>query len=318
MPAWICVTCGVQYPDTDRLPGGCPICEDERQYVGWHGQQWTTMAEIARGHRVVSRNEEATWSASASSRPLRSASGRCWCALRTATCCGTVSAARRAGPWADRRPRRNRRDLPVPPRISTRPTSSSPTPSTPASSSRAPTSTGSSDGPRWIELFDDDIEPVPGSPWPASADTSTAPPCCTGPLAPTSVARCSPETPSPLCKTAIGSVSCGAFPTSFPSIRPPSSRSPAESRRFAFDRVYGGWWGRVVVEDGAAPSAAPPTATSRASMANDHHRKPPDTDSHRRGRPWLDGSVSCKLCSRWGKRFRASAKPNRCLTLSRS
>jgi glyoxylase-like metal-dependent hydrolase (beta-lactamase superfamily II) len=59
MPAWICVTCGVQYPDTDRLPGGCPICEDERQYVGWHGQQWTTMAEIARGHRVVSRNEEA-------------------------------------------------------------------------------------------------------------------------------------------------------------------------------------------------------------------------------------------------------------------
>jgi len=22
--------------------------------------------------------------------------------------------------------------------------------------------------------------------------------------------------------------------------------------RFAFDRVYGGWWGRVVVEDGPA------------------------------------------------------------------
>ena len=22
----------------------CPICLDERQYVGWGGQQWTTMA----------------------------------------------------------------------------------------------------------------------------------------------------------------------------------------------------------------------------------------------------------------------------------
>src|SRR6478736_253256 len=59
MPAWICVTCGVQYPDTDRHPDGCPICADERQYVGWNGQQWTTMAEIARDHTVVMRNEEA-------------------------------------------------------------------------------------------------------------------------------------------------------------------------------------------------------------------------------------------------------------------
>ena len=59
MPAWICVTCGVQYPDTDRHPDGCPICADERQYVGWNGQQWTTMAEIARDHAVVMRNEEA-------------------------------------------------------------------------------------------------------------------------------------------------------------------------------------------------------------------------------------------------------------------
>jgi hypothetical protein len=45
----ICRTCGVQYgaerPD-------CPICVDERQYVGWEGQQWTTLAELrAAGHR---------------------------------------------------------------------------------------------------------------------------------------------------------------------------------------------------------------------------------------------------------------------------
>ena len=45
----ICKTCGVQYggPRAD-----CPICLDERQYVGWDGQQWTTLAELrAAGHR---------------------------------------------------------------------------------------------------------------------------------------------------------------------------------------------------------------------------------------------------------------------------
>jgi glyoxylase-like metal-dependent hydrolase (beta-lactamase superfamily II) len=30
----------------------CPICLDERQYVGWEGQQWTTLAELhTAGHR---------------------------------------------------------------------------------------------------------------------------------------------------------------------------------------------------------------------------------------------------------------------------
>jgi hypothetical protein len=45
----ICATCGVQYgaPRAD-----CPICLDERQYVGWDGQRWTTLAELtAAGHR---------------------------------------------------------------------------------------------------------------------------------------------------------------------------------------------------------------------------------------------------------------------------
>ena len=48
MTAWICRTCGVQYPDTDQPPGNCAICDDERQYVGWGGQQWTTMADIGK------------------------------------------------------------------------------------------------------------------------------------------------------------------------------------------------------------------------------------------------------------------------------
>ena len=42
MPAWICVTCAVQQADTEVPPERCPICEDERQYVGWEGQRWTT------------------------------------------------------------------------------------------------------------------------------------------------------------------------------------------------------------------------------------------------------------------------------------
>ena len=41
-----------------------------------------------------------------------------------------------------------------------------------------------------IELFDDDAEPVPGSPWPGSAVTSTARPSCTGPPGPAAAAPC--------------------------------------------------------------------------------------------------------------------------------
>jgi hypothetical protein len=46
----ICLTCGVQYgaPRDD-----CPICLDERQYVGWDGQEWTNLADLAAaGHRA--------------------------------------------------------------------------------------------------------------------------------------------------------------------------------------------------------------------------------------------------------------------------
>lgn len=45
--AFICRTCGVQYAPSASPPQRCPICEDERQYVGWNGQQWTTLAELA-------------------------------------------------------------------------------------------------------------------------------------------------------------------------------------------------------------------------------------------------------------------------------
>src|SRR5215467_350922 len=46
MPAFICRTCGVHYAPTDAPPAECQICLDERQYVGWNGQQWTTLDEL--------------------------------------------------------------------------------------------------------------------------------------------------------------------------------------------------------------------------------------------------------------------------------
>jgi hypothetical protein len=51
MDAPICETCGTQYPPSAAPPPRCPICEDERQYVGHGGQRWTTMDALAARHR---------------------------------------------------------------------------------------------------------------------------------------------------------------------------------------------------------------------------------------------------------------------------
>lgn len=59
----ICVTCGVQYPldaaaSPDPAADHCFICEDERQYVGYGGQQWTSLGELRlQGHTVEIREE---------------------------------------------------------------------------------------------------------------------------------------------------------------------------------------------------------------------------------------------------------------------
>jgi len=54
-----CRTCAVQYADSQRPPARCAICEDERQYVGWHGQRWTTIPELsAEGFRSEVRELE--------------------------------------------------------------------------------------------------------------------------------------------------------------------------------------------------------------------------------------------------------------------
>ena len=59
MENYICRTCGVQHAASESPPDRCLICEDERQYVGWDGQQWTTIAEMkAAGYRNEIREEE--------------------------------------------------------------------------------------------------------------------------------------------------------------------------------------------------------------------------------------------------------------------
>ncbi len=51
MTHFFCVACGAQFAASAEPPPNCPICEDERQYVGHEGQQWTTLAALRRDHR---------------------------------------------------------------------------------------------------------------------------------------------------------------------------------------------------------------------------------------------------------------------------
>ena len=48
--AYACVTCGTQFAPSPAPPDECPICRDERQYVGRDGQRWTTMDELGVDH----------------------------------------------------------------------------------------------------------------------------------------------------------------------------------------------------------------------------------------------------------------------------
>lgn len=59
MPAWICATCGNQTAEAPEPPRLCPICADERQYIGRGGQRWTTLEALhAEGRRSDVREVE--------------------------------------------------------------------------------------------------------------------------------------------------------------------------------------------------------------------------------------------------------------------
>ncbi|MDQ4146084.1 MAG: MBL fold metallo-hydrolase [Pseudomonadota bacterium] len=50
MNHYICVQCGIQFSKSSQPPEHCPICEDERQFVNWRGQQWTTLEQMRTEH----------------------------------------------------------------------------------------------------------------------------------------------------------------------------------------------------------------------------------------------------------------------------
>ena len=58
MENYICKTCGVQYHATDAPPAHCLICEDERQYLRPEGQQWISLNELQDSHHNLIRSQE--------------------------------------------------------------------------------------------------------------------------------------------------------------------------------------------------------------------------------------------------------------------
>ncbi len=46
MECWICTTCGTQFAQSQEPPKESPICLDQRQYVGYDGQKWTTQSML--------------------------------------------------------------------------------------------------------------------------------------------------------------------------------------------------------------------------------------------------------------------------------
>jgi hypothetical protein len=252
MPAWICRTCAVQQPDTPEPPGNCPICDDERQYVGWGGQQWTTMAEIARDHAVVVREEEPGLTGiglepavAIGQRALlvRTPHGNVlWdcvpllddAARARITELGGIDAICMSHPhfyaahvdFADAFDAR----VLIP---------------------QADQQWIQRPSPR-IELFDDEAEPVPGVTvarigghfdgaavlhWPDGSGGRGA--LLTGDTI-----------------TVVPDRDWVSFMWSYPNLIPLDEATVLEiarrAERFTFDRVYGGWWGRIVVADGAA------------------------------------------------------------------
>ena len=56
---FICTTCGTQFPESAMPPAACPICNDERQYVPPAGQGWTDLEKLRKSHRNSFLKKEA-------------------------------------------------------------------------------------------------------------------------------------------------------------------------------------------------------------------------------------------------------------------
>ena len=58
MPNFVCTTCGTQYAENDQPPALCAVCEDDRQFLKWTGQQWATLDRLRLTNRTSIRFEE--------------------------------------------------------------------------------------------------------------------------------------------------------------------------------------------------------------------------------------------------------------------
>jgi hypothetical protein len=251
LPAWICATCAVQYPDTDQPPEQCPICLDERQYVGWAGQRWTTPAELAREHRTVLREEEPgligvgvepSFGIGQRALLVRTPHGNVlWDCVALLDDAAREQIAGLGGLAAVciSHPHFYAANVDIADAFDAR-----------VLLPRADQHWIQRPSPR-IELFDDEVEPVAGLTvarigghfdgaavlhWPAGADGRGA--LLTGDTI-----------------TVVQDRDWVSFMWSYPNLIPLDEATVLDIarrvERFAFDRVYGGWWGRVVVGDGA-------------------------------------------------------------------
>jgi len=57
MALWTCEQCGAQFPESAEQPSGCPVCEDERQFVNWKGQTWFRREELTKNRKLVWRDD---------------------------------------------------------------------------------------------------------------------------------------------------------------------------------------------------------------------------------------------------------------------
>ncbi|WP_417388572.1 MBL fold metallo-hydrolase [Gimesia sp.] len=58
MPHFICTNCGTQFAETPQPPQECTICIEEREFINWDGQNWTTLEKLAKSHKNVIRRVE--------------------------------------------------------------------------------------------------------------------------------------------------------------------------------------------------------------------------------------------------------------------
>ena len=61
MSNYICVTCGVQYPESNQPPEHCPICEDSSSILGWMGKGGPRLPSYRPSIGTLSRKMNPAW-----------------------------------------------------------------------------------------------------------------------------------------------------------------------------------------------------------------------------------------------------------------